>query len=91
MSVQQTIPSNVWVSINALAGIPVGSEMEVTVTSGYSIQVWEGVQPTTDFRGGKPLSNMKLPYATVSVTADSSEIWGICTTDGKEARISVSY
>ena len=86
---QISIPSNQWVSINTLTGIPVGTAMELTITSTYPVQLWEGTQPDVNFRGGKPTTNMSKPYASPEITEGSGEIWAICVGDGFSSSISV--
>lgn len=86
---QITIPSTQWVSINALTGVPIGTAMELTITSIYPVQLWEGTQPAVDFRGGKPTTNMTLPYASPEIASGSDEIWAVCISDGHSAKISV--
>lgn len=91
ISEQKIVGSDEWVSVNTLIGVAVGTEMEITVTSMYGVQVWEGTKPTNDFRGGKPLSSMKMDYAVVKVEAGSEEIWITCVDKNKQTKISVSY
>lgn len=86
---QITIPSTQWVSINSLTGIPVGTAMELTITSTYPVQLWEGTQPTVDFREGKPTTNMDLPYASPEISSGSEEIWAICLREGYSSKIAV--
>lgn len=82
ISEQKTIGDTEWVSVNALTGIPVGTEMEITVTTVNGVQIWEGNKPADDFRGGKPITSMRLSYATVYISAGSGEIWAICPVKG---------
>lgn len=84
-----TIPSTQWVSVNTLTGVPVGTAMELTITSTYPVQLWEGTQPAVDFRGGKPTTNMSKPYASPEITEGSDEIWAICVGEGFSASMAV--
>ena len=86
---QIIIPSTQWVSVNTLTGVPVGTAMELTITSTYPVQLWEGTQPAADFRGGKPTTNMARPYASPEITVGSDEIWAICIANGFSASIAV--
>lgn len=86
---QITIPSTQWVSVNALTGVPVGTAMELTITSTYPVQLWEGTQPAVDFREGKPTTNLTQPYASPEISEGSEEIWAICIKDGSSSKIAV--
>lgn len=84
-----TIPSNQWVSVNALAGIPVGTAMEITIASTFPIQLWEGSQPSPDFRGGKPTTNMSGSYASPEISSGSEEIWAVCVKEGFSSQLAI--
>lgn len=86
---QITIPSDQWVSVNALTGVPVGTAMELTITSIYPVQLWEGSKPADTFREGKPTSNMNFPYASPEISSGSGEIWAVCIKEGSTSSIAV--
>lgn len=84
-----TIPSNDYVSLNSLSGVPVGTAMTVVLKSTNSINLYEGTtKPAATVRDGKPLLNMYTNYAEGFIETGSEEIWAICIS-GNTARVNV--
>uniref|UniRef100_A0AB39AJJ2 Uncharacterized protein n=1 Tax=Vibrio phage P018-4 TaxID=3229728 RepID=A0AB39AJJ2_9CAUD len=72
----RNIPSDSWVSVNSLLGIPVGSKLDL-VNQGQAdlILTTSDTQPLSSFTGGKFLKEVESEQSRTTLRATSKELW----------------
>ncbi|UUW39730.1 hypothetical protein VP14_043 [Vibrio phage VPMCC14] len=70
------IPSDQWVSVNALTGIPVGTKLDLT-NQGQAdlLMTTSATQPLASFREGKFLKEVESEQSRTTLRSTSEELW----------------
>ena len=85
-----TIPSNDYVSVNTLASVAEGTEIQIQLKGTFFVYLQESnTKPDAASTDGILMSTVYENASTVRIPVGSDEIWARCASEGRSTKLNV--